>query len=147
VRHERLVLYGLSLGTTAAIDLAARRASAALVVESGLSSASDMGAHTFPWLPRLLHRLARNRFESTRKIAQVNCPVLVTHGTADPVIPVEQGRKLFTAAREPKRLLIVEGGDHNLPGYGGADYLNSVVEFIGASLRNTVGESRELLEV
>ncbi len=130
VKPEKLVLYGESLGTTAAIDLASRRACGALIVESGLSSASDMGATTVPFLPRWLHWLGKNRFESERKIANVNCPVLVTHGTNDNVIPVEQGRKLFAAAREPKKLKIVEGGDHNLFGNGGKEYLEQIIDFI-----------------
>jgi uncharacterized protein len=130
VRPEQLVLYGQSLGTTVAIDLAARRPAAALIVESGLSSASEMAQAALPWLPRWLHWLGKNRFESASKIARVHGPVLITHGTQDEVIPVEQGRKLFAAAREPKRLEIVEDGDHNLVGRGGAAYLDKVAEFI-----------------
>jgi uncharacterized protein len=130
VKPEKLVLYGESLGTTAAIDLASRRACGALIVESGLSSASDMGAKAVPFLPRWLHWLGKNRFESERKIANVKCPVLVTHGTNDDVIPVEQGRKLFEAAHEPKKLKIVEGGDHNLFGNSGREYLEQIIEFI-----------------
>ncbi len=130
VKEERLVLYGQSLGTAAAIDVASRRRCAALIVESGLSSASDMGAVAFPWLPRWLHFLARNRFESSRKIANAKCPVLVTHGTGDPVIPVDQGRRLYESAPDPKRLVIVPGGDHNLFGNGGDGYLNRIAEFI-----------------
>jgi fermentation-respiration switch protein FrsA (DUF1100 family) len=136
VKPEKLVLYGQSLGTTAAIDVASRRSCRALIVDSGLSSASDMGAKAFPILPRWLHWLGKNRFESERKIANVKCPVLVTHGTNDPVIPVEQGHKLFEAAREPKRLKIVEGGDHNLFGNGGREYLELIVGFIRETLRS-----------
>jgi len=131
---NRLVLYGQSLGTTAAIDVASRRPCGALIVESGLSSASDMGAVSFPWLPRRLHFLARNRFESARKIAGVKCPVMVTHGTNDPVIPVDQGRKLYEAARDPKRLVIVEGGDHFLFGSAGEKFVSRMVDFIRASV-------------
>jgi uncharacterized protein len=131
---ERLVIYGQSLGTTAAIDVASRRPCAALIVESGLSSASDMGAVSFPWLPRRLHFLARNRFESARKIAGVKCPVLVTHGTNDPVIPVDQGRKLYESASDPKRLVIVEGGDHFLFGSAGEKFVSGMVDFIRASV-------------
>lgn len=133
VRPEELVLYGQSLGTTVAIDLAARRQSAALIVESGLSSASELAANALPWLPGWLHWLGKNRFESARKIASVHCPVLVTHGTRDEVIPVELGRKLFAAANEPKRLEIVEGGDHNLIGNGEA-YLGRIADFLHSSL-------------
>jgi pimeloyl-ACP methyl ester carboxylesterase len=134
VKAEKLALYGQSLGTTAAIDLASRRPCAALVVESGLSSASDMGAISFPWLPRQLHFLAKNRFESARKIADVKCPALVAHGTNDAVIPVEQGRKLYESARDPKRLVIVEGGDHFLFGSAGEKFVTGVVDFIRTSV-------------
>jgi uncharacterized protein len=138
VKANKLALYGQSLGTTVAIDVASRRPCAALIVESGLSSASDMGAVSFPWLPRGLHFLARNRFESMRKISGVKCPVLVTHGTDDPVIPVDQGRKLYDSARDPKRLVIVEGGDHFLFGSAGEKFVGGMVDFIRASVSRNV---------
>jgi fermentation-respiration switch protein FrsA (DUF1100 family) len=139
VRPERLVIYGESLGTTAAIDVASRRPCQRLIVEAGLSSASDMGAVKFPWLPSWLHWMAKNRFDSVRKIAAAKCPVLVAHGTNDAVIPIEQGRKLYEAAREPKRLIIVPDGDHNLFGSGGNDYLEKIIEFIRESAMSTPG--------
>lgn len=137
VPPERLALYGSSLGTTVAIDLAARQPCRALIVEAGLSSASEMGAVAFPWLPRWLHFLGKNRFESARKIANVKCPVLVTHGTNDRTVPVAQGRRLYEAAPEPKRLLIIEGGNHNLVGNGGAIYFNQVASFAREAMTGT----------
>jgi fermentation-respiration switch protein FrsA (DUF1100 family) len=134
VRAEKIALYGQSLGTTAAIDLASRLPCGALIVESGLSSASDMGVVSFPWLPRQLHFLAKNRFESARKISSVKCPALIAHATNDPVIPVEQGRKLYESARDPKRLVIVEGGDHFLFGSAGEKFVVGVVDFIRTSV-------------
>jgi uncharacterized protein len=134
VRAEKIALYGQSLGTTAAIDLASRLPCGALIVESGLSSASDMGVVSFPWLPRQLHFLAKNRFESARKISSVKCPALIAHATNDPVIPVEQGRKLYESARDPKRLVIVEGGEHVLFGSAGEKFVVGVVDFIRASV-------------
>lgn len=130
VKPESIVLYGQSLGTTVAIDVAARRPVAMLIVESGLSSASDMAATVFPWLPRWLHRLGRNRFESVRKLKDVHCPVLVIHGEKDQTIPAELGRRLFDAANEPKLLEIVADGDHNLIGNGGHLYVDRVAGFI-----------------
>jgi uncharacterized protein len=134
IKAEKLALYGQSLGTTAAIDLASRLPCAALIVESGLSSASDMGVVSLPWLPRKLHFLAKNRFESARKMAEVKCPALIAHGTNDAVIPVDQGRKLYESARDPKRLVIVEGGDHFLFGSGGEKFVSGMVEFIRTSV-------------
>jgi hypothetical protein len=135
VKPEKLVLYGQSLGSTVAIDIASRQSCGALIVESGLSSASDMGAVAIPWLPRWLHWLGKNRFESTRKIAEVKCPVLVTHGTDDDVIPVDQGRKLYEAAAGPKELMIVTGGDHFLMNSGGSKYFDRFISFIRDATR------------
>jgi uncharacterized protein len=128
VKPEKLAIYGLSLGTTAATDLAARKVCGALVLEAPLSSASDMASATVPVIPRSLHWILQNRFESERKIAQVKCPVLVTHGDRDNIIPDEQGRKVFAAANEPKKLLIIPRGSHWLPSEKG--YMDSVAEFI-----------------
>ncbi|QQS49138.1 MAG: alpha/beta hydrolase [Acidobacteriota bacterium] len=125
-----IVLYGQSLGTTAAIDVATRRECRALIVESGLSSASDMGKVAFPWMPRWMTRLARNKFDSAGKIGKVKCPVLIAHGTADPVIPVDQGRKLFELAKEPKELIIIPGGDHFLVRSPDDEYLDRLAGFI-----------------
>lgn len=134
VEPERVVLYGQSLGTTAAADLASRNRCGALILESGLSSASDMAASILPWLPRPLHLLCKNRFDSARKLASVRCPVLVTHGEPDPVVPTEQGRKLFAAARAPKKLVIVPGVGHNVFESKGADYPNMITAFIRKSI-------------
>jgi uncharacterized protein len=130
VRPDKIVLYGQSLGTTAVADVASRRAAGAIILESGLSSASDMAASIFPWLPSLLHGLGQNRFESARKLASVRCPILITHGDPDPTIPTEQGRKLYAAAKEPKKLIIIPGAGHGVSGFGGDAYFDTLAEFI-----------------
>ncbi|HEX7956305.1 MAG TPA: alpha/beta hydrolase, partial [Pyrinomonadaceae bacterium] len=104
VGARSVVLYGQSLGTAAAADVAARRECGALVLESGLSSAADMAGAIFPWLPRFARGFARNKLDTVSKLPRVGCPVFVAHGDRDELIPVAQGRKLFDAAREPKRL-------------------------------------------
>ena len=132
---ESIVLYGQSLGTTAAVDLASRKPCAALVLESGLSSASDMAALILPVLPRFTHKLTRNRFDSVRKLKDVRRPVLVAHGGRDEIIPDAQGRALYEAANEPKRLIIIPDAGHNdLVAAGGAAYLDSLAEFIKSAL-------------
>ncbi len=129
---EKLAIYGLSLGTTVSTDVASRRPCGALVLEAPLSSASDMASKVIPFLPPSLHWIGKNKFESARKISSVKCPVLIAHGDADEIIPTEQGRKVFAAANEPKKLLIIPKGTHWLPSENG--YLDSVAEFITATL-------------
>lgn len=130
VPPREIVLYGQSLGTAAVTDLAARHECAAIILESGMTSASDMATAALPWLPRKLHFLARNRFESARKLSTVHLPVLVTHGDPDPTIPTEQGRALFVAANEPKKLVLFPGAGHNVFGSVGSTYLDLIAEFI-----------------
>ena len=135
VRPESVVLYGQSLGTAVAADLASRRQCAALILESGFSSASDLAATVLPLLPRRLHFLSRNRFESARKLAGVKCPVLITHGDPDDTIPKEHGQRLFAAANEPKKLLIFPGAGHNVFGSQGNEYLDLIADFVLQAVR------------
>ena len=135
VSPERLVLYGHSLGTTAVVDLASRRPCSAIIVESGLSSADEMASSMLPWLPRWMHGLGENRFESAKKLISVHSPVLIMHGDPDSVVPTEQGIALFAAANEPKRLIIAEGAGHIVSGFDGFKYIDAVAEFIQESLR------------
>jgi fermentation-respiration switch protein FrsA (DUF1100 family) len=135
-----LFLYGQSLGTTAAADLAWRRPCAGLVLESGFSSASHMASSMLPWLPRWLHFVGRNRFESGEKLARVHCPVLVVHGDGDKTIPIDEGHNLFDGANEPKRFVVVAGADHNVAGFAGRHYIDEVADFMISALdRPTAG--------
>jgi fermentation-respiration switch protein FrsA (DUF1100 family) len=130
VRPDRIILYGQSLGTTVVADVASRQQVGAVIIESGLSSASSIAGHALPWLPERLHFLARNRFESAQKLARVKAPVLISHGDPDPVLPTSEARLLFAAANEPKRLLILPGTGHNVLGSAGDSYLDEILNFI-----------------
>jgi fermentation-respiration switch protein FrsA (DUF1100 family) len=61
------------------------------------------------WLPGVL---ITQRFESVRKVAKINSPLLVVHGDKDSLIASALGRKLYDAAQGSKRFLLVEGGSH-----------------------------------
>ena len=134
VRPKQIVLYGHSLGTTVAVDVASRGNYGALVVESGLSSASSLATSALPWLPTWLHFIGRNRFESARKIANVKAPILIAHGDPDRTIPTSEARLLFASANEPKKLLIVPGAGHVVFADGGEQYLSQVEQFMRHAL-------------
>ena len=133
-RPNRIALYGTSLGTTVVADVASRHQIGAVIIESGLSSATSLATHRFSWLPQFLHFLGKNDFESARKLGSVKAPVLIAHGDPDPVIPTSEARLLFEAANDPKRLLIFPGAGHNVFGSVRDPYLNQVVEFIRQSV-------------
>lgn len=57
--------------------------------------------------------LITQRFDSVDKVADIGSPLLVVHGTADPLIPARLGQQLFDAAQEPKRIILVDGATHH----------------------------------
>lgn len=140
VAPERVVLYGQSLGTAVATEVATRRKIGALILESGFSSASSLASSALPWLPRAFHSLARNRFASAEKLKRVQVPVLVSHGDPDPVIPLDEGRALYAAANEPKKLVVIPGAAHNVFGSAGAAYLDQLTTFIRDALSHSTKE-------
>jgi len=133
---NRIVLYGQSLGTAVATDTATRCTCGALILESGFSSASSLASRVLPWLPRWLHTLGKNRFESARKLQTLKMPVLISHGDPDLTIPTDEGRALFAAANEPKKLLIFPGAGHSVFGSAGPAYLDQLEHFMRAAVRS-----------
>ena len=110
---QRRFLYGHSLGGAVAIELAARNTDVAgLIVESSFTSMSDMAARSkYGFLP--VDLVLTQHFDSLAKISSVSAPVLFIHGTGDRYVPPEMSERLYQAAREPKRLLLVEDAGHN----------------------------------
>jgi len=102
---ERIILYGRSVGSGPAVDLAARQRVGGLILESAFMSAFRVLTRV-PLLPC-------DEFRNLAKIERVSCPILVMHGLEDDIVPVAHGRRLFDAAREPKRALWVPGAGHN----------------------------------
>jgi fermentation-respiration switch protein FrsA (DUF1100 family) len=62
-----------------------------------------------PWLPWLVTDEA-SPIEAIKN--RPRCPLVILHGTADRVVPVAEGLRLYDAAPEPKELWTIEGGDH-----------------------------------
>ena len=112
---QRIILYGRSLGTAAAVELAANPPDGplpyAVILYSPLTSLGDMARAVHPRLP--LHWLAGGQFNSLARIGRVSHPLLIIHSAADEIIPVEQGYRLFAAAPEPKQFLIPDAASHN----------------------------------
>lgn len=119
---SRIVLYGRSVGSGPATDLAARVPVGGLVLESAFVSA-------FRVLTRV-SLLPFDRFHNLRHIRRVRVPILVIHGTDDEVIPVSHGRRLYEAAGQPKQALWIDGAHHNdVPFVGGARYWSALAAF------------------
>jgi len=108
VPAKNIVVYGVSLGSAVAVDLASRIQAGALIIQAGFTSVLAMGQKEYPFLP--LRWLLKNRFESDRKISKVRMPVLVIHSSDyDRFHPIEHGQRLYDLAPGPKQLLVIRG--------------------------------------
>ena len=111
---EETVLYGESLGTGVAARMALEPGDwRALVLDAPYTSIVDRAAEIYSIFP--VRFLLRDRFETDTFIDRIDTPLLILHGTADIVIPVEHGRTLLDLAEEPKRGVWIDGGTHFLP--------------------------------
>ena len=110
VSPDDIILYGESLGTGVAIQVAREKMVAGVILDSPYTSILELASQYYPWLPVSL--LLEDRYESIRYIRDVHVPIFILHGEADDVVPVEMGRRLFAAANEPKELKTIPGGGH-----------------------------------
>jgi fermentation-respiration switch protein FrsA (DUF1100 family) len=106
---KQIIVQGESLGTAVAVELASRRPCAGLVLESALTSLSDMARAVLP----VIGPLVAHGFDTQRKVKQVRVPLFMIHGDADEVVPFSQGQAVFRAANEPKRFWRVPGAHHD----------------------------------
>jgi fermentation-respiration switch protein FrsA (DUF1100 family) len=128
VDPRQLVLFGESLGSAVALELALERPAGALVLEAPFTSIPDM-ARTTALAP--LAPFVRTRYDNRAKIARLRMPLLVLHGEQDEVVPFAQGRELYEAAPQPKRFFAVAGGHHNdLYDVGGEAYWQALADFL-----------------
>ncbi len=118
-RHpaKRIVLWGESLGTGVATALAAEREIGALILDAPFTSAVDVGAAAYPFVP--VRWFMKDTFHSDERIVRLDAPLLVLHGSQDGVVPIVFAERLFKLAPEPKRMVRFPLGGHvNLDDYG-----------------------------
>ena len=108
---ERIVLWGELLGSALAIAVAAEKPVGCLVLEAPFTSAVDVGAMHYRFVPVRL--LMKDQFRSDLRIGNVSAPVLVVHGENDAIVPVALGERLYGLIGAPKRFLRIAGAGHN----------------------------------
>ena len=125
---DRIVIYGWSLGSAIAVNVAAEVPSAAVILEGAPASLAALGARQYPWMP--IRLVMRNPFDSILKVRKIQAPMLFLHSPDDAVIPIEEGRRLFDAAPEPKQFVEVAGGHINPAEQDAARMFGAVREFL-----------------
>lgn len=109
-RPEDVLLFGESLGSAVAVQLALGRESGGVVLETPFLSVQAMARVHYPFVPSFL---IRSRFDNEAKISAVAAPKLLLVAGRDEIVPPAQGRRLFELAAEPKTLFVIPGAGHN----------------------------------
>ena len=110
IEEKNIILYGESLGTGVAVEIAQNKNYAGVILESPFTSMINMGKKYYPFFPVSL--LLKDKFESYKKIENIFIPILIMHGTVDKIVPYDMGKKMYQLANEPKFFYSQEYGDH-----------------------------------
>jgi uncharacterized protein len=139
IAKDRVAVWGTSLGTGPAAEMARRGRVASLVLVTPFTSVVEIGSRFFPFLPVRL--LLAHRFDTLSKAGEITCPTLVVHGDADEVVPFDMGERVARAV-QGATFVSVPGGHHNdlfWEGRAGAPsahaLLERVVEHLAAARR------------
>ncbi|MCZ7594543.1 MAG: alpha/beta hydrolase [Hyphomicrobium sp.] len=133
IEPDDIIVYGESLGSGVAVQLAADNAVGGLVLDAPYTSIVDVAALAYPYLP--VRPFMFDRYETMRHLPRVKAPLLVMHGEDDRVIPVDMGKAIYAAAKAPKEIVTFPRAghsDHHL--YGSYDELFRWVDALRARM-------------
>ena len=120
IKKEKVILYGESLGTAVAVEIAQNENFAGMILESPFTSMIEMGKKYYFFFPVSL--LLKDRYESIKKIKNVHFPIMVMHGKRDRIVPFAMGKKIYDSANLPKFYYFSKYDDHMM------DYNNLLLE-------------------
>jgi uncharacterized protein len=137
---EKTIIYGESIGTGVAVQVATEYKAAALILEAPFSSTVDVAQSIYFFVP--VRYLMTDQYRSAEKIKNVQSPILIIHGEQDSTIPIRFGRRLAEAASKPPVFIAVEKAGHNdLYDHGTARHVLDFLKTIGLSLRPDVDQN------
>jgi len=110
IKESNIIIYGESLGTGVATEIAQNKNFAGIILESPFTSMIDAGKDKYPYLPVRL--LLKDKYESDKKMKNINIPVLIMHGKVDDIVPFHMGEKMYKLANQPKYSYFSKYDDH-----------------------------------
>jgi pimeloyl-ACP methyl ester carboxylesterase len=128
VGPDRIILWGQSLGTGVAAEMAKRGRGARMVLVAPYTSMVDMASRNVPVLPASLVMV--DRFDTIAKAPSISAPTLVVHGDIDDVIPFEQGERVSRTLPHATFLKVPEGRHDNL--YKSATVMSAITSHAGS---------------
>tara|TARA_B110001452_G_C15204401_1_gene417809 strand:- start:38 stop:859 length:822 start_codon:yes stop_codon:yes gene_type:complete len=110
IKNKDIIIYGESLGTGVAVEIAQNIDFAGVILESPFTSMVDAAKNKYPFFP--IKILLKDKYESEKKIKNVKSPILVMHGKVDKIVPFWMGKKIYKIANEPKYSYFSEYDNH-----------------------------------
>ena len=110
ISEDDIIIYGESLGTGVATEIAQNKNFGGIILESPFTSMVDAGKDKYPYLPVRL--LLKDKYESDKKIKNIKSPILIMHGKIDNIVPFHMGKKMYELANQPKYSYFSENDDH-----------------------------------
>ena len=126
VSNSQIILYGESLGTGVAVEIASKNNFNSIILESPFTSIENSAKIYYPYLP--VKFLLKDRYDSISKIKKINSPILIMHGRKDDIVPFFMGKKLFEKANSPKDSYFTDIDDHMME--FNSQLLNKIKDFI-----------------
>ena len=126
VSNSQIILYGESLGTGVAVEIASKNNFNSIILESPFTSIENSAKIYYPYLP--VSFLLKDRYDSISKIKNINSPILIMHGRKDDIVPFFMGKKLFEKANSPKDSYFTDIDDHMME--FNSQLLNKIKDFI-----------------
>ena len=110
ILDKDIIIYGESLGTGIAVEIAQNKNFAGIILESPFTSMVEAAKTKYPYLPVRL--LLKDKYESDKKIKNIISPILIMHGKVDQIVPFYMGKKMYEIANEPKYSYFSNYDDH-----------------------------------
>ena len=110
VTEKDIIIYGESLGTGIATEIAQNRKFGGLILETPFTSMIEAAKNFYPYIPVGL--LLKDKYKNDKKIKNINIPIFVMHGEADQIVPFWMGKKIYEIANQPKYSYFTKYDDH-----------------------------------
>ncbi|HVM89563.1 MAG TPA: alpha/beta fold hydrolase [Puia sp.] len=110
-KPENIIIYGKSLGTGIASELASVRDCRYLILETPYYSMTSLVSHYFPVYP--VKQMLHYHFPSNEYLQNVTAPVIIFHGTDDAVVPYSNSTQLKRVLKPNDEYITIDGGNHN----------------------------------
>lgn len=109
---HKIIIYGESLGTGVATQMATEYKVSGLVLESPFTSVPDRAQQIYWWIPARF--MVKDKFDNLSKIRSINnTPLLIIHGGKDTIVPLEHGKNLYNTAEKPRQFTSDENMGHS----------------------------------